>query len=109
MTDPERHDVFDRGLASPFWQLFRDHVEREWGAGGQRYARLLEQLADETGDEKVLLNQMRQVAVARREIQRLLQWPIEEMKRCAESPVESAPTRAPVNERVVAGMTRGGL
>ena len=110
MTDLDRKDILERGLASPFWALFRGYVDQEWGAGGQRFESILAKLADAAQDDAVTLGQMRQIAVARREILRLLQWPVEELKRLSHARGDGAPapTRA-IYEALTSMSRRGGL
>jgi len=68
-------------LDHPGWQLFREYVDREWGAGGERFESRLNQIADSDADDAKVLQHLRQIAVARREIRRLLRWPMEEVTR----------------------------
>ncbi len=110
MSDSEQQDILERGLASPFWQVFTAHVNEEWGAGGKRFERTLTQLADQTADDATLVRQMQQVAVTRREVLRLLAWPEEELRKLTAPPEVIEPGRAPVNEELIAGQSRrGGL
>lgn len=112
MADTERRDILERGLGGPFWQLFRAHVEAEWGAGGKRFERALTELADRKDDDAILVRQMQQVAVCRREILKLLAWPDEELRKSkAESDAEALPDPMRATDpEILAGMSRrGGL
>ena len=68
-------------LDHPGWLAFVQHVQAEWGAGGTRFEGTLNSLADARDDDAVVVQQIRQIAVARREILRLLSWPAEEVQR----------------------------
>ena len=81
-------------LARPGWTLFVEYVRREWGAGGQRFEQRLDQLADSVSDDAHTLMHIRQIAVARREILRLLEWPSEEVARIRKLKEHNAPDRA---------------
>lgn len=106
----ETREILEQGISSAFWKLFCEHVNQEWGAGGQRFAGTIEQLANMTTEDAVLVNQMRQIAVARREILRLLLWPHEELKRQTASETPHVPQgRAPMAEELVGMSRRGGL
>lgn len=112
MTHSERKDILERGLSSPFWQLLRAHIDEEWGAGGKRFERALVELADRNDDDATLVRQMQQIAVCRREILKLLDWPHEELRRAKEQEHEAEPdpTRAVTDPDVLVGMSRrGGL
>lgn len=78
----DRRDALTALLECPGWILFRDMVNREWADGGRRFEAELDRLAD--GDDAATVSRMRQVAVARREILRLLRWPSEELKKLAD-------------------------
>ena len=68
-------------LEHPGWTIFTQHVQAEWGAGGTRFESTLNAFADSREEDVVVLQQIRQIAVARREILRLLCWPGEEVQR----------------------------
>ena len=78
-------------LAHPGWSLFLQHVTQEWGAGGARFETRLNQLADSTVDDANALLHIRQIAVARREILKILEWPREELARVRSRPAISGP------------------
>ena len=92
----------------PGWALFVAHVEREWGAGGRRFEHTIDQIADGRGEDALQLRQMQQIAVARREILRLLAWPVEEVARLRTPAGDHAIRRALPPELVGQGR-RGSL
>jgi hypothetical protein len=77
----ETAEILEHGLSSAFWKLFCEHVNTEWGGIGRRFEGAINDLANQHEDDAVLVSKMRQIAVARREILKLLQWPQEEFKR----------------------------
>jgi hypothetical protein len=74
MTPDEQTAITD-GLAGPFWALFKQHAEAEWGQGGNRFALAVKQAAEKQGVDAV--QYLRMVLFAQQEIQRLLLWPVE--------------------------------
>ena len=107
----ETGEILEQGVSSAFWKLFCEHVQAEWGAGGQRFASTMEQLANQSDDDAALVRKMQQIAVARREILKLLLWPQEELKRqqAADHATEEALSRARMTEALVGMSRRGGL
>lgn len=109
MSDTELAGILDQGLHSPFWRLFRQHVEAEWGAGGRRFEKTINDLADQIGDAETVVRQMQQVAVTRREILRLLKWPEEELRKVQDKPDEQPQRRAPLDPELHGQSRRGSL
>lgn len=98
MSD-DRRDALTGLVESPGWALFREMVQREWADGGRRYESELDRLAnDEPEQAAATVRHMQQIAVARREILKLLRWPSEELKKLAEK-----------EPQLVALSRRGGL
>jgi hypothetical protein len=108
----ETAEILEHGLSSAFWKLFCEHVNTEWGGIGRRFEGAINDLANQHEDDAVLVSKMRQIAVARREILKLLQWPQEEFKRQTASDVtveDIISGRAPLNNELVSFGRRGGL
>ena len=101
-------EVLQDLVAHPGWAYFVAHVEREWGAGGRRFERTLEQIADMRDEDVTVLRQMQQIAVTRREILRLLTWPAEETARLREPEPETS-ARRPLAPELVGQGRRGSL
>lgn len=80
MSDLSKQDWAD-WIQHPVTQAFFRHVDREWGAGGVRFESTLNKFADSREDDRIVLEQIRQVAVCRREILRLQAYPREEIER----------------------------
>lgn len=95
-------------MVSPGWKWFQERAKEEWGAGGTRFEGFLNTFADSREDDPRVLQQIRQIAVARREIMRLLQLPSEEVARLAERPAESS-LRPPMPKELVGQSRRGVL
>lgn len=78
------HDMDIESLASllehPGWRLFVEHVQREWGSGGQAYAMELDKALDLVNDAAAA-SHARQIRAAQRVIERLIRWPSEELQR----------------------------
>jgi len=106
----ETAEILEQGLSSAFWKLFCEHVNTEWGGIGRRFEGAINDLANQHDDDAVLVSKMRQIAVARREILKLISWPQEELKRQTagglEYPVDG---RAPLVQELVGLNRRGGL
>lgn len=94
-------------IDSPGWQAFTAFVTGEWGAGGRRFESTIDKFADSREEDRHVLDQIRQIAVARREILRLIQWPSEELARL-KTPKAPEPVRAPLDEALV-GQSRRGM
>jgi hypothetical protein len=107
----ETAEILEHGLSSAFWKLFCEHVNTEWGGIGRRFEGAINDLANQHEDDAVLVSKMRQIAVARREILKLLQWPQEEFKRqtAGEQEISIQHGRSPLNNELVSFGRRGGL
>ena len=66
-------------LQSDGWRTFAAHVEGEWGAGGREFIAAVTSAADNTSDASATAH-LRQIIVAQKLIQRLMQWPSERLK-----------------------------
>lgn len=77
MSETEREDL-DALVHSDGWRMFRDHVVSEWGTGGHRFLKGVKDAADNTTPGAT--EQLRQIIVAQREIDRMLGWPDERLK-----------------------------
>lgn len=87
------------------------HIEREWGAGGVRFESTLTKFADSLEEDRKVLEQIRQIAVTRREILRLAKWPEEEIERLRKrdtAQVDSS-VRPPLAFALEGQSRRGGL
>ena len=73
----ETRDALASLLDHPGWHLFCEMVRAEWG-DGRRYEQALMSLAESPSDPAAIVGKMQQIAVARREILRLLEWPAKE-------------------------------
>lgn len=96
-------------LDQPGWQVYLRHAHQEWGAGGARFETQINALADSRADDAETLMHMRQIAVARREILRLLQWPEERiamLQKAAADPV--APNARVPLPHALTGYSRRG-
>jgi hypothetical protein len=92
----------------PGWQWFCAVVQEDWGAGGLRFEAQLNKIADSRDDDAANFRQMQQIAVARREILRLLKRPEEELQKLTPAVVDWQARGAMAPE--LAGMSRrGGL
>jgi hypothetical protein len=80
MSDLSKQDWAD-WIGHPCSKAFFAHLDTEWGAGGQRFERMFEKIADQVGDDAMNMRQMQQIAIARREIMRLKEWPSEQIQR----------------------------
>lgn len=98
-------------LQSPATRAFFAHIEREWGAGGRRFESTVDRLADSREDDPIVLKQIQQIAVCRREILRLVRWPSEEVSRLKQlaHPDVSAHPRPQLAPDLVGQSRRGGL
>lgn len=77
----ELRDQLSDLVQSPGWKWFIAKTESEWGAGGKRFESTVDKFADSRDEDRVVLDQIRQIAVCRREILRLLKSPEEEIAR----------------------------
>jgi hypothetical protein len=110
MSTEETRQDWSEWLQHPGTRAFFAHVEREWGTGGQRFEGLMTTLANSTGEDQIVLNKLRQVAVCRREIQKLFQWPSEELARLKRQDVKPEGSYRPELHPMLAGESRrGGL
>lgn len=104
-------EVLSEGLKSEFWHLFLTHVMDEWGPGGKRFEQAIDRLADlAQRDPAQTVQHMQQIAVARREILRLLKWPeqqLADLKRFDTAPAATDRRRAP--DPCMQALRRGGL
>lgn len=78
MDSKEREDL-DALIASDGWRVFTAYVAGEWGSGGRRFEHAVQQCADNPNDADATAK-LRQVMVAKREIETLLKWPHERLK-----------------------------
>lgn len=76
----EHADALESLLTHPGWQLFLEHVHREWGPTGARYNAELDKALDLT-DANAAASQARQIRAGRKVIESLLTWPAEEAQR----------------------------
>lgn len=77
--DSNVREELDALVGSLGWRLFVDHVNSEWGAAGKAFDAAVTQAANST-DNATAMAHLQQVIVARREIQKLLTWPQEQLK-----------------------------
>lgn len=99
----ETRDALASLLDHPGWHLFCEMVRAECG-DGRRYEQALMSLSESPSDPAAIVGKMQQIAVARREILRLLEWPKKEAaKPDATSAVSITLTEFPALSR------RGGL
>jgi len=70
------HDLVN----SPGWKWFVQHTESEWGAGGKRFESSIDRFADSRDEDRVVLDQIRQISVCRREILKLVKAPDEKLQ-----------------------------
>ena len=104
-----REDLADL-LGHAGWHWFAAKVEAEWGAGGSRFETTLDRFADSREEDRVVLEQIRQIAVCRREILRLLKLPQEEVRKLQQGSASLAdPLRAALAPELVAQSRRGAL
>lgn len=82
MSD-DRREALESLLQHPGWAIFAEIIQREWGDAGRRFEDALNNLANHSGDDATTVNIMRQIAVSRREVLRVLQLPAEELKKLA--------------------------
>lgn len=99
MSEVSRQDWIE-WLNHPCTKAFDAHAKAEWGAGGKRFEASVDKFADSREEDRVVLDQIRQIAVCRREILKLFKWPEEEVQRL------KALDRS---EPEYAGSRRGGL
>lgn len=101
----EREDL-EQLVSTPGWMRFLNHVRREWGnpedGGGQRFMVAHRQVLANTNDTDAL-SQMRQIAVAQREIHTLISWVEETLKAAQKAEAVPPATIVPMYQR------RGGL
>lgn len=110
MSEPITKHDWSEWLSLPATIEFLQHIEREWGAGGVRFESIINKFADSNESDPVLMNQIRQVAVCRREILRLAQWPKEELARLSQSSTQPSASPRPAMQEALAGQSRrGGL
>jgi len=96
-------------LSHPGTKLFYDHLDQEWGTGGLRFEASVNKFADSLQDDPIVLQQIRQIVVCRREMLRLKAWAGEEvarLKRLDEKP-ENVSGRPALPQELQA-FTRGG-
>lgn len=95
MADSSELDALQDGLASPFWQWFTSHMQKEWGAAGDRYQQAVMNAAAMKDENAV--HTLRMVIFARQEIERLFQAPQERLRQLrgerAAALVPSTPSR----------------
>lgn len=76
LTPSEREEL-EAGIASGFWAAFRQHAEREWGAGGERYRQAVQNAASMKDEHAV--HTLRMIIFTQQEIERLFAWPKERL------------------------------
>jgi hypothetical protein len=110
MSTEETRQDWSEWLQHPATRAFFAHIQGEWGTGGQRFDGLMNKLADSTEEDRKVLDQIRQVAVCKREIARLVQWPSEELARLKRQDVKPEGSYRPELHPMLAGESRrGGL
>lgn len=77
MSEHERENL-DALVHSDGWRLFQSYVEGEWGNGGARFLTGVKDAANNTTPGAT--EQLRQIIVAQREIQRVMGWASERLK-----------------------------
>lgn len=109
----ERADILENWLSHPGTALFFQHVEEEWGAGGKRFEASIDRFIDSREDDQLILRQIQQIAVCRREMLNLQRWAPEELARLkhAEPPRNgtAGPRRRELAASLVKESRRGGL
>jgi len=103
-------EVLQDWLEHPGTALFFGHLDQEWGAGGARFEGSINKFADSREDDALILRQIQQIAVCRREILKLKEWPAEEVTRLrnlVHGP--DASPRRPMAPELVGQGRRGGL
>lgn len=106
----ELKDDLQTLIESPGWKAFEAHLLAEWGAGGKRFEQTVDRFADSREEDRFVLEQIRQIAVARREILRLVQWPVEEIARLKHLDQETdGSLRRPLAPELVGQSRRGSL
>lgn len=106
MTPHEEREALAQLIRSDGWRVFWAYVDAEWGAGGRRFESTLTSFADATQDDARTVQQIRQIAVARREILRLHEWPQSRIRQLSE-PASATSPRPPLPS-ALAGQSRGG-
>lgn len=61
------------------WRAFTAYVQSEWGSGGRAFVDAVTNAADNTSDASATAH-LRQIIVAQKIVQRLMQWPDERIK-----------------------------
>jgi hypothetical protein len=93
MSDLGKQDWQD-WLQHPVTRAYLAHIEHEWGPGGRRFEGIVEKFSDSLEEDRIVLDKIRQVAVCRREILKLKEWPREEIERLRNmEPVEAGFSR----------------
>ena len=85
--DVNEREALEALVQDEGWRLFRRHVLAEWGPGGRQFIDATTKAADTKADADAVAF-LRQIIVAQREIQRVVQWPEEQVKRLKESELQ---------------------
>lgn len=83
------------------WKVFCRHVEQEWGTqegGGATFLNAVRNAANDASDANATAF-LRQIVCAQREIHRLMQWPVDELKRLQQQEQELQPMAVPLSRR----------
>ena len=91
MDNTERENL-EALTQSDGWRAFTAHVEGEWGAGGRAFVDAVTKAADNHSDASATAH-LRQIIVAQKLIQRLMQWPDERLKTLKGSELQLAGAR----------------
>jgi hypothetical protein len=89
---PDDLTALSDGVSGPFWSLFKQHAETEWGRSGERFHAAVMKAATKNEADGHAYLQM--VLFAQTEIAKLLQWPEEMAKQARQQeqrPVQVMP------------------
>lgn len=95
-------------ITHPGTKLFFAHLEQEWGTGGLRFEASVNKFADSLQDDPIVLQQIRQIVVCRREMLRLKGWASEEVQRLKRNEEKPSANVRPELAPELAGMSRRG-
>lgn len=87
--DSNAREDLETLVESDGWRRFTSFVNAEWGPAGRMFMKAVENCADNTSDQDATAK-LRQVMVAKREIEKLLQWPEEQLKQLKQPELVSA-------------------
>lgn len=89
--DSNQKEALDELVTSDGWRLFVAFVDAEWGAGGRAFESAAVAAANDTGNPHSIAH-LQQIIAARREIQKILKWPDEQLKTLKEPELVAATT-----------------